>query len=115
MWKKFQSETMSKIDIQKSLQESRLDAQKWEKKSKEFIIEFQGHVLKEFEIWGLSKSEKEIASLLLQGKSSKEISALRFTSERTIRNQCRAIYEKSNFSGKSELSAHFLNELINGL
>lgn len=112
VWKKFQVEKENKESVEIDLKHTKELASKWEKKSQHFVREFQAFVTTQFKDWNLSKSEKEIAILMLNGKSSKEISAHRFTSERTIRNQCRAIYEKSGLSGKSELSAFFLNELI---
>jgi DNA-binding CsgD family transcriptional regulator len=112
VWKKFTTEIENKESVEQDLEQTKKLAILWEKKSKHFIQEFQAHVTTQFNEWNLSKSEKEIAILVLQGNSSKEISAIRFTSERTIRNQCRAIYEKSELGGKSDLSAYFLNELI---
>lgn len=112
VWKKFTFEIETNHSISNDLRKTKESANLWEKKSKHFVIEFQAHVTIEFNKWNLSKSEKEVALLVLQGKSSKEISSLRFTSEITIRNQCHSIYEKSGLGGKSELSAYFLNELI---
>lgn len=112
VWKKFTNEKEIKESVEQDLEKTKKLATLWEKKSKHFIKEFQAHVTTQFNEWNLSKSEKEIAILVLQGKSSKDISGIRFTSERTIRNQCRSIYEKSGLSGKNEFSAYFLNELI---
>lgn len=66
----------------------------------------------QLEKWKLTKSEKEIALLLLKGLSTKEIASLRQTSESTIKQQCNSIYQKSNLSGRSELSAFFLEDLF---
>ena len=112
VWKKFTIELETKETIEKDLEQTKILATKWENKSRDFVKEFQAFVTTQFDAWSLSKSEKEIAVLVLNGKSSKEISSHRFTSERTIRNQCRSIYEKSGLAGKSELSAYFLSELI---
>ncbi len=69
-------------------------------------------VLLQLNQWGLSPSEKEIALYLLAGKSSKQIAEARFTSERTIRNQCGFIYGKSGCAGRSEFSAYFFNHFL---
>ena len=37
---------------------------------------------------------------------------MRQTSERTIREQARALYRKSGLSGRAELSAYFLEDLL---
>ena len=112
IWRRFTHVSDSKNALHIDLEKTKDLASMWEKKSKQFIIEFQKHLLVKFEQWKLSKSEREIAILLLKGKTSKDIASERFTSERTIRNQCRSLYEKAGLSGKNELSAYFLNELI---
>lgn len=67
---------------------------------------------RQFSEWKLSPSEKEIASLLIKGLSLKEISEIRKSSERTVRTQSTAIYEKSGVGGRAELSAYFLEDLL---
>jgi DNA-binding NarL/FixJ family response regulator len=62
--------------------------------------------------WKLSAAEKEVAFLLLKGLSLKEIAEVRNTSEKTARVQSIAVYSKSNLSGRSELSAFFLEDLL---
>nr|HMN69592.1 helix-turn-helix transcriptional regulator [Bdellovibrionales bacterium] len=62
--------------------------------------------------WKLTISEKEVAFLLLKGLSLKEIAEIRKTSEKTARAQSTAIYEKSGLSGRSELAAFFLEDLL---
>jgi DNA-binding NarL/FixJ family response regulator len=66
----------------------------------------------QFEQWSLSKSEQEVALLLLKGLSLKEISQIRGTKEKTIRQQASTIYQKSNLKGRHELSAYFLEDLF---
>lgn len=66
----------------------------------------------QFENWHLSLSEKEIGRMLLKGYSLKEISILRGTAEKTIRQQASAIYQKSGVSGRHAFSAWFLEDLL---
>lgn len=77
---------------------------------------FKNELLKvleiQFEQWHLSKSEQEVALLLLKGLSLKEISQIRGTKERTIRQQASTIYQKSNLKGRHELSAYFIEDLF---
>lgn len=112
VWMKFAQQQIEKKIIEQNLAEAKQEAKVWEMRSKEFTKEFRQYIQSEFTNWQLSKSEKEIALLILQGKSSKEMAKFRFTSERTIRNQCRSIYEKSSFSGKNEFMAYFLERII---
>jgi len=62
--------------------------------------------------WGLSPAEREIVLLLLKGYGHKEIAQLLGKSERTVRQQAAAAYRKSGLSGRAELSAFFLEDLL---
>lgn len=60
----------------------------------------------------LTLSEQEVAMLLLKGLSFKEISAVRNTKEKTIRQQASSIYSKSNVEGRHEFAAWFLEDFM---
>jgi DNA-binding CsgD family transcriptional regulator len=62
--------------------------------------------------WNLSVAEKEVAFLLLKGLSLKEVAEARKTTEKTARVQSMAVYAKAGISGRSELSAFFLEDLL---
>ena len=62
--------------------------------------------------WNLTRSEKEVAFLLIKGLSTKEIAEYRSTAEKTTRAQATAIYSKSGLSGRSQLAAFFLEDLF---
>jgi len=62
--------------------------------------------------WGLTPAERETALLLLKGYGHKEIAALQGKSERTVRQHAIAVYRKSGLSGRAELSAFFLEDLL---
>jgi DNA-binding NarL/FixJ family response regulator len=66
----------------------------------------------QFRQWQLSAAETDIAGLMLKGASLKEIALARDTSEATIRQQAQSIYRKSGLSGRTELSAYFLESLF---
>lgn len=66
----------------------------------------------QFRRWKLSAAEIDIAGLMLKGASLKEIALARDTSEATIRQQAQSIYRKSGLSGRTELSAYFLESLF---
>ncbi len=62
--------------------------------------------------WGLTPVERETALLLLKGYSHKEIAVLQEKSERTVRQHAVAVYRKAALSGRAELSAFFLEDLL---
>jgi len=72
------------------------------------------HINTEFAGWKLTESENEIGWLLLKGLSFKEIAEARGTSERTVRQQARAIYAKSGLSSRSDVAAYFFEDFVFG-
>ena len=66
----------------------------------------------QFEQWGLSRSEAEVALLLIKGLSMKEIAAARAVKEKTARTQAASIYAKSGHAGRHELAAYFIEDLM---
>jgi DNA-binding CsgD family transcriptional regulator len=58
----------------------------------------------------LSAGQREVASLVLAGRSTREIAASRSTSERTVANQLAAIYRKLGVSSRAELAARLRSE-----
>jgi DNA-binding NarL/FixJ family response regulator len=66
----------------------------------------------QFSQWSLSTAEREVALLLVKGLSTKEIATVRATSERTVREQARAIYAKAGLAGRAALAAYFLEDLL---
>jgi len=62
------------------------------------------------EEYGLSKREKEILQLLIEGLSYKQIAAQCFVTLDTISTHIKKIYTKLNIHSRSELSAKFRNQ-----
>ena len=67
---------------------------------------------RQFQRWALSPAEKEVALLLLKGLSHKEIAEVRSITEATARQQARAVYKKAGLSGRADLAAFFLEDLL---
>lgn len=88
------------------------EADQWRRESRELLRGLAVAIENQFDRWKLTKAEAEVGLLILKGLSHKEIAVVRDTSERTIREQARAIYRKSDLSGKSALSAYFLEDLL---
>jgi len=63
-------------------------------------------------VWGLTPAEREVALLLLKGQSHKQIAYTTGRSERTVRQHAVAVYQKSGLSGRAELAAFFLEDLL---
>lgn len=74
--------------------------------------EYSGVIQTQFSQWALTRSEQEVAMLLLKGLSFKEISALRSTKEKTVRQQASDIYSKADVEGRHEFAAWFLEDFM---
>ncbi len=68
----------------------------------------------QFEAWGLTEAEHEVALLGIKGFSIAEIAAMRDTKEGTIKAQNAAIYRKAGVTGRTQLLSHFIEDLIGG-
>ena len=66
----------------------------------------------QFDRWRLSPAEKEVALLLLKGLSHKDIAEVRSVTAATARQQARSVYKKAGLSGRHDLAAFFLEDLM---
>lgn len=66
----------------------------------------------QFESWGLTLSEQQVALLLLKGLSFREIATVRDTREKTVRQQASTIYAKSGVDGRHAFAAWFLEDFL---
>jgi len=71
-----------------------------------------GVIAKQFTEWSLTDSEIEIGWLLIKGLSLKEISMIRETQEKTVRQQASTIYKKTSVSGRHAFSAWFIEDML---
>lgn len=97
---------------QQEAERSRAEAQRWRAEAQHALRGLAEAIDRQFARWELTGAEREVGFLLLKGLSLKEIADLRATSERTARDQARAIYRKAGVAGRSELSAFFLEDLL---
>ncbi len=94
------------------LQDSRAEAEQWRAEAQELLQGLGAMIDRQFGRWGLSKAEREVALLVLKGFTHKEIAVLRKVGGATVRQQAAAIYKKAGVSGRHDLSAFFLEDLL---
>jgi DNA-binding CsgD family transcriptional regulator len=87
-------------------------AQQWRMANRDLIAGLAVQIQKQFDNWQLTRAEAEVGMLMLKGLSHAEIAQVRNASERTTRDQARAVYRKSGMTGRTELSAFFLEDLL---
>jgi len=98
--------------LQTDLVQAQSEAQHWREESRDLIQGLGVEIQKQFKRWDLTQAESEIGLLILKGFSHQEIADFRKVSERTVREQARSLYRKAGLTGRSELSAFFLEDLL---
>ena len=88
------------------------EAEAWRAESRKYVDGLAHAIDQQLTKWNLTVAEKEVAFLLLKGLSLKEVAEVRKTTEKTARVQSMAVYAKAGISGRSELSAFFLEDLL---
>ena len=99
-----------------TLQKELNEAINLQKHPKKYILEIReklGTVItQQFSEWKLTKSEIEVGWLLLKGLSLREISIVRNTLEKTVRQQASSIYKKADLTGRHAFSAWFIEDIL---
>ena len=98
--------------LESRLKETEAEAARWRDESRELLGGLGQALDRQFQRWGLSPAEKEVALLLLKGLSHKEIADARAITEATTRQQARAVYKKGGLNGRHDLAAFFLEDLL---
>jgi DNA-binding CsgD family transcriptional regulator len=96
----------------RDLELARAQGHRWRSEARSFLSGLGEAIEKQFSQWSLTEAEREVALLLLKGLSHKEIAVVRSVSERTVREQARAVYSKAGLTGRTALSAFFLEDLL---
>lgn len=84
----------------------------WRARAEKLLSGLGAEIDRQFQEWKLTPVERETALLLLKGYGHREIAALQEKSERTVRQHSVAVYRKSGLSGRAQLSAFFLEDLL---
>jgi DNA-binding CsgD family transcriptional regulator len=99
-------------ELASQIRQARSDSARWRSRYQDMIEGLGQAIQTQFVEWQLSAAESEVALLILKGLQLGEIAALRETSERTVRDQARAVYRKSGLANRASLSAYFLEDLL---
>jgi DNA-binding CsgD family transcriptional regulator len=98
--------------LDRELAETRADAQRWSREAQDVLNGLGAAIDRQFDKWGLTPAERDVALLQLKGLRHRQIAELRETSERTVRQQALAIYRKAGLTGRTDLAAFFLEDLL---
>ena len=112
LWLGWWRSSRSVGELRRSLQAREEERDAW-RTSAQRALEGLGEAIDvQFDVWGLTPSEREIALLLLKGHSHKAIAKHTDRSAQTVRQHATAVYRKGELSGRAELSAFFLEDLM---
>ena len=100
------------LTLLRDLEVARLQGQRWRAESRALLNGLGDAIETQFSRWNFTDAEREVALLLLKGKSHKEIAHATGRSERTVRQHAVVVYQKSGCAGRAELAAFFLEDLV---
>lgn len=98
--------------LRRSLEDRQQERDAWRASARRVLEGLGSAVSRQFQAWGLTGTEREVALLLLKGRSHKEIARDTGRSERTVRQHSVAVYDKAGVNGRAELAAFFLEDLM---
>ena len=94
------------------MEEERAKTSQWHHEERDLLDNLNRAINRQFDKWGFSPTEKDVALHLLKGLSLKEIAHLRGSTDGTVKQQAHMLYHKAGLKGRAELSAHFLGGLL---
>jgi DNA-binding CsgD family transcriptional regulator len=112
LFRETQRQREDQVRLIRDLEVARVQGQRWRNEARSVLQGLGEAIDAQFSRWNLTEAEREVALLLLKGLSHQEIATVRATSERTVREQARAVYAKAGLSGRATLSAFFLEDVL---
>lgn len=97
--------------LQRSLEQHRAERALWLDSSRQALAGFGEAIDRQFTAWRLTPTEREVALLLLKGRSHKAIASATGRSPATVRQHATSVYQKASLAGRAELAAFFLEEV----
>lgn len=99
-------------ELRRTLAARQAERDAWRASAEQALAGLGAAIDRQFEAWGLTPAEREVAMQVLKGRSHKEIAAATGRSERTVRQHAAAAYAKAGLDGRAALAAFFLEGLM---
>ncbi len=112
LWRGWRGANAELAGSQQALRDREVERDRWRDEATRLLAGLGAAIEAQFERWGLTPAEKEVALLLLKGLGHKEAAGVLDRSERTVRQHAIAVYRKSGLAGRAELAAFFLEDLL---
>ena len=112
LWLRWIRAERSLSTTRRALHEHQAERDAWRASAERALLGFGAAIDDQLSRWGLTAAEREVALLLLKGKSHKAIAYETGRSERTVRQHAVTVYQKSGLAGRAELAAFFLEGVV---
>lgn len=112
LWLGWRNAERSAAALREAVAAGRVEREAWRERARTALEGLGEAIEAQFEAWGLTPAEREVALWLLKGHSHKAIARVTDRSERTARQHAASVYQKAGLSGRAELSAFFLEDLM---
>lgn len=112
LWLGWWRSARSVEELRRSLEERGEERDAWRASAEHALEGMSRAIGEQFEAWGLTAAEREVALLLLKGHSHKAIAKQTGRSPQTVRQHAAAVYRKADLTGRAELAAFFLEDLM---
>jgi DNA-binding CsgD family transcriptional regulator len=112
LWIRWTRAERSLSTTRRALHERQAERDAWRASAERALLGLGAAIDDQLSRWGLTAAEREVALLMLKGKSHKAIAYETGRSERTVRQHAVTVYQKSGLSGRAELAAFFLEGLV---
>lgn len=103
---------LERLELIDDLEMARREGGRWRTAAAAHVSGLSRAIATQFEAWGLTDAEADVAGLMLKGLSHREIASLRLCSEVTVRQHATMIYRKSTLANRAQLAAFFLEDLL---
>lgn len=111
LWRRWRAAERDNARLEGLVTERQAERDAWRASAEQALVGLAVAIDRQLAAWQLTPAEREVAILLLKGKSHKEIAAASGRSERTVRQHAVAAYDKAGVAGRAELAAFFLTDL----
>ena len=112
LWRRWARAERTLAHTRRALDEWQVERDAWRASAERALEGLGAAIAAQFAAWGLTPAERDVALMLLKGRSHKEIAYTSGRSERTVRQHAVAVYDKSGLGGRAELAAFFLEDLM---
>lgn len=112
LWMGWWRNSRSVSELRRSLEAREEERDAWRSSARRALEGLGEAIDGQFDAWELTPSEREVALLLLKGHSHKAIAKHTDRSAQTVRQHAASVYRKGDLSGRAELSAFFLEDLM---